>query len=117
MIVRVRAVQGYSTEITSALLDESRKGVNARYEDETQKRIPVYLLGPNVGQEDSVSAKIELGMPGVEELSRRDRSRRREHVPGEHHEVRIEKRRKKPQLTRGKPLLRIARSPLRGTTR
>ena len=64
MIVRVRAVQAYSAEITSALLDESRKGVNARYEDETQKRIPVYLLGPNEGQEDSVSAKIELGMPG-----------------------------------------------------
>ncbi len=69
MIVRVRAVQGYSTEITSALLDESRKAVNARYEEETQRRIPVYLLGPDMGPEDLSAGrdpgrKIEIGMPG-----------------------------------------------------
>ena len=67
----MRAIQGYSTEITSVLLDESRKKVNARCEDETQKRIPVYYLGPDADEAEGMNsaeryaaAKIEIGMPG-----------------------------------------------------
>ena len=70
-VVRVRAVQGYSTGISSALLLESRTKVNTDYERTTNKRIPVYLLGNSAtGTEEQDSAEraatttIELGMPG-----------------------------------------------------
>ena len=69
--MRVRAIQGYSTMITAELLFDSRTKVNTRYEQTSQRRIPVYLLGDAAAGTEGLgfaeragSAKIEFGMPG-----------------------------------------------------
>ncbi len=70
MVTRVRAVQGYSSGITTELLNDTRARVNERYEKDSGKKIPAYYLGFAAlcfdwsEEDEQAPTKIEMDMPG-----------------------------------------------------